>query len=319
MNGNDDGNAADPMTPGNVAASASRRRCRGNDIRSLACVSLALLTVAGGSPAHAVAWPDGVKAVVTLSFDLDAETVWWDDPEAMTGRPGPLSQGRYGPTVALPRILELLAKHDLKATFFVPAWVARTYPDAVRSIAAGGHEIGAHGVRHVPPEQLLPAEELARLRESVEVLADISGTRPVGYRAPAWALGDSTLELVAREGFLYSSNLMDADVPYLHSAPAGLVELPVSWVLDDAPHFWFDEESWNKRIVSASSVRELWEEEFTAAYETNGYVGLTLHPQFIGRPARLRMLEELLVWMKGFDGVWITDCATIAKYVKDTQ
>lgn len=260
-------------------------------------------------------WPRNARMAVTLSFDLDAETVWWDDPETMHGQRGPLSQGAYGPRIALPKILALLRRHGIHATFFVPTWVAETYPEAIEDIVSDGHEVGAHGIRHVAPTQLTPAEERRRLTESIEVLQEMTGARPAGYRAPAWALSDSTLDLVSRAGFFYSSNLMDADLPYVHTEPAGLVELPVSWVLDDAPHFWFDESSWNKTILSAAAVRVLWEEEFTATYEMNGYFGLTMHPQFIGRPARLDMLDDLLEWIRSFEGVWIATCLEVAEHV----
>lgn len=267
----------------------------------------------------AAAWPDGVTAVVTLSFDLDAETVWWQNPETMVGEPGPLSQGAYGPRVALPKILDLLSRHRLHATFFIPSWVATSYADAVRDIISHGHEVAAHGVRHVSPRLLEPAEERRRLRESIAVLEKLAGSRPVGYRAPAWALSPATLGLASREGFLYSSNLMDADLPYVHVDPEGLVELPVSWVLDDAPHFWFDEETWNKTILPASTVQALWREEFTAIYEDGGYFGLTMHPQFIGRPARLRMLDEFLQWLAEHDGVWIATCRQVAEHVRRSE
>jgi len=197
----------------------------------------------------------------------------------------------------------------------VPAWIAETYPDEIRAIVHGGHEVGAHGVRHVPPTALDPAEERRRLVESIEVLQRFIGSLPTGYRAPAWELSDATLRMVKRFRFAYSSNLMDADRPYVHRDPAGLVELPVSWVLDDAPHFWFDESSWDKTIRSAASVRALWQEEFRAAYADSGYFNLTLHPQFIGRPARLAMLDELLAWMQEFDGVWFATCSDVARYV----
>lgn len=281
----------------------------------LATAVLFGLTVTQAAEAN---WPGNARVAVTLSFDLDAETVWWDDPETMAGQRGSLSQGAYGPRVALPRILALLERHRIPATFFVPSWVAESYPDAIRDIVAGGHEIGAHGVRHVAPTQLDRAEERRRLTQSIEVLERKTGIRPVGYRAPAWALSDATLDLVGSAGFLYSSNLMDADVPYVHTDPAGLVELPVSWVLDDAPHFWFDESSWNKTILSAAAVRKLWQEEFAAAHEMNGYFGLTMHPQFIGRPARLKMLDELLEWIRSFEGVWIATCREVAEHTRNS-
>ena len=268
-------------------------------------------------PANASGWPDNVTTTVTLTFDLDAETVWWSDSEAMTGNPSSLSQGHYGPTVAVPRILAVLAKHDVKATFFIPAWVAENYPDTVRNIAAAGHEIGAHGVRHVAPSSLTADEEREVFAESVRIIEAVGGKRPVGYRAPSWALSEVTLALAAGAGFTYSSNLMDADLPYVHESPKGLVELPVSWILDDAPYFWFDEDSWNKKIHSAADVRAIWQEEFTAAYESGGYLNLTMHPQIIGRPARIRMLDEFISWMKNFDAVRFATCNEVADQVRE--
>lgn len=266
--------------------------------------------------ANAAEWRDGARIAITLTFDLDAETVWWGDADNMTGNPSSLSQGTYGPNVAVPKILAMLEKHGVVATFFIPSWVAEKYPDTVRSIADAGHEIGAHGVNHIAPVQLTPAQELEVFAESIRVLQKIGGKRPVGYRAPSWAFSNVTLGLAADTGFLYSSNLMDADVPYVHDDPPGLVELPVSWVLDDAPYFWFDEDSWNKKIHSAASVKAIWQEEFDAAYENSGYLNLTMHPQIIGRPARIQMLDEYITWMKGFDGVWMTTGSAVAEYVR---
>ena len=269
--------------------------------------------------ASAAEWPADARIAITLTFDLDAETVWWSDVDTMTGNPSSLSHGRYGPDVAVPKILAVLEKHDVKATFFIPSWVAEQYPNAVRSIARAGHEIGAHGVKHVSPVQLTPEQEAATFAESIRVLDRVAGKRPVGYRAPSWAFSNVTLTLAARSGFLYSSNLMDADEPYIHEYPSDLVELPVSWVLDDAPYFWFDEDSWNKTIHSAASVKAIWQEEFEAAYNDNGYLNLTMHPQIIGRPARLHMLDDFIGWMKSHENVWITTGTALAVYVRGQQ
>jgi peptidoglycan/xylan/chitin deacetylase (PgdA/CDA1 family) len=262
-------------------------------------------------------WPEGKICAVTISFDVDGETVWWEDPATQQAPPGSVSHGRYGPQRALPKILELLERHRLRATFFVPSWIAETYPEPIKAIAAAGHELGAHGARHESPSTLDRDEELRVLRDSRALLQRVTGASVVGYRAPSWALSESTLDLVAKEGFLYSSNLMDSDLPYVHGDPRGLVELPVSWVLDDAAHFWFDEDSWDKPIVSAASVAAIWKEEFEAAYEEGGYFNLTLHPQFIGRPTRLKMLDRFLSWTKGFPAVWFATAEEVAVRVKE--
>ena len=283
--------------------------------RTSLALHVALSTLILPFATGAAEWPEDAKVAVALTFDLDAETVWWSDAGTMTGNPSSLSQGRYGPNVAVPKILSLLEKRGIKATFFIPTWVAENYPHSVRGIAAAGHEIAAHGVKHVSPVLLTPDEELQVLRESTRILEQFSGRKPRGYRAPSWAISDVTLELAAQEGFSYSSNRIDSDLPYIHDNPRGLVELPVSWVLDDAPYFWFDEDSWNKTIHSAASVKAIWQEEFVAAYETGGYLNLTMHPQIIGRPARLRMLDELIDWMTEFEGVWFATCDELAEHV----
>ena len=261
-------------------------------------------------------WPNDAKVAVNLTFDLDAETIRWSDEDSMTGNPSSMSQGVYGPKTAVPQLLSLLEEHDLTVTFFIPSWVAERYPEATRSIAAAGHEIAAHGVKHVSPVNLTPSEERAVFAESVRVLEQMTGRRPVGYRAPSWAISEISLSLAAETGFTYSSNLMDADLPYVHENPPGLVELPVSWVLDDAPYFWFDEDTWDKKIHMAEDVKAIWQEEFFAAYETGGYVNLTMHPQIIGRPSRMRMLDELIRWMKRYDGVWFATCAEVAAHIR---
>jgi len=274
--------------------------------------ALALLTAPSLDAAD---WPDGARVAVTLTFDLDAETVWWSDPQSETGAPSSLSQGRYGPLVAVPKIIEVLDRHDVPATFFIPAWVIDRYPDAVMAVIDAGHEIGAHGVRHISPTNLSLEEERFAIAESVRVIERVSGKRPVGYRAPSWALSNATLGIAASAGFRYSSNLMDADLPYVHDDPPGMVELPVSWILDDAPYFWFDEDSWNKKIHSAADVEAIWRESFEAAWRDGGYVNLTMHPQIIGRPARLAMLDRLIGWMKAQEGTWFATGAQVTAHI----
>ena len=256
------------------------------------------------------------RVSVVLSFDMDAETVWWSDAESMTGNPSSLAQGRYGPNVALPGILEVLHRRGVNATFFIPSWVIDNYPDAVRSIVDAGHEIGAHGVKHESPNGLTAAEEKVVLQDSIDVIERVTGAPPAGYRAPSWAFSDITMSLVIDAGFTYSSNFMDTDQPYIHADSNSLVELPISWILDDAPYFWFDEDSWNKKIHSAADVEAIWKEEFAAIYDKGGYYGLTMHPQIIGRPGRLAMLDRLIGWMQAHEGVSFVTGAKLAAEIR---
>ena len=164
-------------------------------------------------------WPAGARGAVAFTFDFDAEEVWiGDDPENVN-RPGVLSQGTYGAKVAVPRILELLQRHDLQQTFFVPGRVAERYPGRLREIVAAGHEVGHHGYTHTSPAKLeRPAEE-AELVPALEVLHGL-GADPVGYRSPSWEFSASTIELLQKHGFRYSSNYMDDLHPYLHPGAA---------------------------------------------------------------------------------------------------
>ena len=150
-----------------------------------------------------LSWPHGARAACAFTFDLDAETLWL--ARGVT-EPVTLSQGTFGVLEALPRILDLLRQAEIRASFFVPAWVAEHHPGAVPAIVAGGHEVGCHGDVHEKVNDLDAVQEERILVRSLEVLTKQAGRRPVGYRAPAWQLSERTLGLLARHGFEYSSN-----------------------------------------------------------------------------------------------------------------
>jgi peptidoglycan/xylan/chitin deacetylase (PgdA/CDA1 family) len=239
--------------------------------------------------------------------------VWIGDDPANAERPGVLSQGTYGAKVAVPLILELLAYHGVRATFFVPGRVAERYPERVSEIVAAGHELGHHGYTHASPTRLTRAEEEAELLRARELLEGF-GVAVTGYRSPSWDFSANTLALLEAHGFRYSSNLMDDIRPYRHVG--GIVELPVQWMLDDAAHFWFSTADWTKKISTTAEVRSIWEEEFRGIRELGGCFILTMHPQIIGRPSRLRLLDSFLSFVAGDGGAWIATCEEIAASVE---
>lgn len=259
-------------------------------------------------------WPEGFQCAATLTFDLDGETLWLSRDPANKDRPGVLSQGVYGPKVAVPLILDLLARTGIRATFFVPGWVAEHYPDRVRAIHQAGHEVGHHGYLHEWLDPARPDVEEDVLRRGITALQDLIGERPVGYRSPAWELTGHTLPLIEKYGFIYSSNLMDDIRPYFHPGSGRVVELPTQWLLDDAPFFLFSVKPPNRPISPASHVREAWEEEFHGLYRQQGLFNLTMHPQLIGRPGRLLMLEQLIGTIRTHPGVWFATCRQVAEY-----
>ena len=255
-------------------------------------------------------WPDGARCAVSFTFDFDAEEVWIGEDPENAHRPGVLSQGTYGAKVAVPELLQLLARHEVRATFFVPGRVAERYPARVQEILAAGHELAHHGYTHTSPTRLSRDEEEHELVQALEVLRSF-GAEVTGYRSPSWDFSPHTLGLLADHGFAYSSNLMDDIRPYRHEG-SPLVELPIQWILDDAAHFWFDGAGWTNKIATTAEVRSIWEEEFLGIRAMAGACVFTMHPQIIGRPSRLAFLDALVGFVKGHEDVWIATAGEIA-------
>jgi peptidoglycan-N-acetylglucosamine deacetylase len=247
---------------------------------------------------------------VAFTFDFDAEEVWIGEDPANADRPGVLSQGTYGAKVAVPLVLELLERHGITATFFVPGRVGERHPQRVREILAAGHEVGLHGYTHRSPADLAPGEEREELVRARAVLEGL-GAAPVGYRSPSWEFSAETVDLLVEAGLSYSSNFMDDIRPYVHEGTS-IVELPVQWILDDAPHFWFSNASWDRKIATTGEVRQIWEEEFQGIRRLGGTCVFTMHPQIIGRPSRLAFLDDFITYIKSHDDVRIGTCAQLA-------
>ena len=165
-------------------------------------------------PAEPVAWPGGARCAASFSFDVDAESAMLAVDHGHADRMSAISHQAYGPLVGVPRILKILARHDVTSTFFVPGYTALRYPDVIRSIVAEGHEIAHHGYLHEAMAGLSVEQEAAILDRGLEVLERVTGSRPTGYRAPMWELNWHSPKLLHDRGFLYDSSLMDADHPY---------------------------------------------------------------------------------------------------------
>lgn len=257
--------------------------------------------------------PDALRLTVALTFDFDALAV-----EARTGGgPVALSRGEYGPRVGAPRILELLEREGIASTWFVPGHTAVSFTDRVAEVAAAGHELGCHGWAHEDLATLDAQQERAVLERSAAAIGEIGG-RPRGFRAPFWSLSPRTLEWVEELGFTYDSSLMADDFHLYrvrhgdrHSAERSdlgqashLVEVPISWQLDDWPHFEPGRLGLGP-LSAPSKVEEIWTEELLWAHqhEPGGVLTITMHPEAIGRGSRLRMLERFITRAKSLEGV----------------
>lgn len=263
-------------------------------------------------------WPEGKVAAASFTFDVDAESaVLWGN-EAAGARMSVMSHQAYGPLVGIPRILDLLDRHQIPSTFFVPGHTAHRYPAAVRSIVAAGHEIAHHGYLHEQPTALTLDEEIEALDRGLEALAEVAGVRPSGYRAPMWDLSWRTPGLLAERGFLYDSSLMDADIPYeLEVGSQSLVEIPIQWALDDWEQYcYLPDIAGSGLIESPRKARELWQLEFDALRNAGACWVLTNHPFLSGRASRAVELGDLMRYVVEHTDVWTSSLGAIAEHVR---
>jgi peptidoglycan/xylan/chitin deacetylase (PgdA/CDA1 family) len=257
------------------------------------------------------------RLTVCLTFDFDAMSLWIGYPHK-SSNPAAISRGEFG-AIAVPRILSLLERHALVATFFVPGHTALAYPQLVAEIAERGHEIGHHGWVHENPAEFDRAGEARNIERGLAALSDTADITPRGYRSPGGALSTNTVELLLEYGFLYDSSCSASDFfpyylrrgdqwsqteAYVFGTPSQLLELPWAWHLEDFASVEF-QPPFSANIYPPSTLREIWQGDFDYAYEhcAGGIYDLVLHPQAIGRGHRITMLESFISYMQEKDGV----------------
>ncbi len=270
-------------------------------------------SVRAGRSLQPTTWPDGARVAVLLSFDVDNETI-----ALRFGQPtvGDLSQGEYGARVGLPRVVDVLDRYRVPATFFIPSVSLRLNPQMADVIKRSGrHEFAAHGWVHEMNSSLDSATERALVVRAVEELTALTGERPVGYRAPSWNFSPNTLRIIRDLGFRYESSLMADDRPYellASGQPTGIVELPVEWILDDAPLL----NPRGDRYSTPREVLQVYIDEFDVAYRERTMFLLTMHPHYIGHRSRILILERLIEHIRSKPGVWFATHREAAEYVR---
>jgi len=260
------------------------------------------------------AWPAGARVAVLLSFDVDNQT-----GVLRTGKPsiGPLSQGEYGARVGLQRVVDLIDRHEIPASFFIPSESLRLNPHMTEVIQRSGrHEFAVHGWVHEYNSDLTAEVERELVERAVNYLTTATGERPVGYRAPSWNFSPNTLDIIREIGFLYDSSLMADDRPYEINAagkPTGMVELPVEWILDDAPLM----NPLGSRYSAPREVLQVYKDEFDVAYEEGTMFLLTMHPHYIGHRSRIVVLAELIDHIRAKGDVWFATHRQAVDYIKE--
>jgi peptidoglycan/xylan/chitin deacetylase (PgdA/CDA1 family) len=250
------------------------------------------------------------RHIVCLTFDFDAISGFIARGQTT---PSWISRGEFGPRVGAPRLLALLKKHGIRSTWFIPGHTIETYPRACEAVVAAGHEIAHHGWTHRPPASLTREEEERELVRGNEAIRKLVGRAARGYRSPSWDLSPHSVRLLLKHGFLYDSSLMGDDYTPYHAregdvielekparfgAESALVEMPIHWAADDAPHFEYlrTETTFRQGLMNASAVGENWINDFLYMRDNLdwGVLTYTCHPYVIGRGARMMMLERVI-------------------------
>ena len=257
------------------------------------------------------------RHIVCMTFDFDSLT-----PQIARGytMPSRRSRGEFG-IIGAQRILALLKKHEIRATWFTPGQTIETYPDAANQVVDAGHEIAHHGWTHKMPSTYESLEEEeADVKRGCETIKSLTGRYPRGYRSPAWEFSDYTLEVLLNNGFDYESSLMgndytpyrvrqgdiiDPEQPVIFGPETHLVEMPISWSLDDSPAFEYQRHptAIQQGLANTNAVLENWYDDFLYMTQTMdwGVITYTCHPQIIGRGHRMMMMDRLIEKLKQHD------------------
>lgn len=269
-------------------------------------------------------WKGNKKCAVSITVNLKGEYFWLSMFPESKNKPKTLSLGTFGIDVGLDRILSLLESYHVKSTFFVPGAIAEKYEEKILSIHDKGHEIANHGYEHENLALLDKNEQEYAIVKSNDILKSITGSTPIGFRAPEGEITKETYDVLESIGFMYDSSLMDDDMPYYISfgdKTYGIIQLPIKWQLYDFPYFAFNYNpafpTGQGRIAPYSSVLSNWVYEYEG-YKKNGlaYV-LQIEPQTIATPGRLQILKKFLDYLFKEDDTWVCTCAEMQDYYKE--
>jgi peptidoglycan/xylan/chitin deacetylase (PgdA/CDA1 family) len=260
-------------------------------------------------------WPGQRPVAVSFTFDVDAEAGYLGESPSYARRLTSLSEGRFGVTRGVPRVLELLGRHGIPATFFVPGHTAASHPGLVERLLAAGHEVGHHGHLHLRSDKASHAAQVDEIEFGLAALARAGAPKPTGYRSSSWELTPETFALLVQHGFTYDSSCMGDDRPYLeHCGDASILELPVHWSLDDYPMFgWTIDHGGN--FTAPPVLFDGWSAEYASARRERRHTSFTMHPEVIGRAARFEQLERFVERLVADGDVWFARLDQVATHV----
>ncbi|KIW62600.1 hypothetical protein PV04_10760 [Phialophora macrospora] len=275
------------------------------------------------------------RVLVGYGIDVDAVANWINTCDGSPQDPTNVSRGIYGATVGLDRLLKLLDKYNIKASFFTPAHSIQSFPKQLEKVRDAGHEIGLHGYTHEYPSLMSEAQQRDVLTRSIKVLTDFCSKKPLGYTAPAWATSKELIAQLEEFGILYDHSFMYHDFqmhfapdcshswvetdhkheaeywmrPMTSMKPSKVVEIPANWHLDDWPPFQPVLGKPSHGYVDDQTVERLWKKQFDFAYrEYDEFVfPISIHPQVSGKPHVILMHERIIEYINSHEGVeWMT-------------
>lgn len=258
-------------------------------------------------------WPSGKQSATLLSVDVDAQVPFmWAHRDGLPDRVATLEIRNFGPRTGLYRLIDLFARYNVKASFYVPGLTAETNPEILPALVEAGHEIGLHGYFHEIVADVSDAEFTGALEASIELFVKQTGKSPVGFRSPAWEITPHMLREMKRVGLAYDSSLSGFDHPYEID---GITEIPVQWATDDAIFFKFEGGGRDKwPLQSGQAILHDWISEWRTLHRFSGLFTLTVHDWISGRAQRIALLEELLDNITSQKDAWVTTAAEIAAY-----
>lgn len=262
-------------------------------------------------------WPSSFHAALCVTWDVDDEAPYYSRGLTSHHDVSEIEQRQYGIRRAVPAIFSMLQEAGIPASFYVPAYIAKQWPQVVQTLTTYGYEIGAHGFLHEPVRNLGIEDEARIIKEAVDVLGSISHQSILGYRTPSWQFNEWTADLLCRNGVLYDSSLMGDHSVYQLAIETGqtLFEIPIHWNLDDV-EFWGHTHVTRSHTISApSAVYEIWTAELDGIVQRGGVCVLTLHPHVSGRPGLLSVVHRFIRYAKSLSALWITTPREIAQYV----
>ncbi|UVJ45653.1 polysaccharide deacetylase [Pseudomonas sp. LS1212] len=260
-------------------------------------------------------WPDRRPVAVSLTFDVDAEAGFLGDSPTFARRLTSLSEGRFSVKRGVPRILELLGRHGIKGSFFVPGHTVEQHPGLIDQLLQQGHEVGHHGHMHLRSDKVSEQQQVEEMERGLAALIKAGAPKPAGYRSSSWELTPETFDLVIKHGFKYDSSCMGDDRPYIETCNGqSILELPVHWSLDDWPMFgWSIDNGGN--FTHPRTLTDVWLAEYESARRDGRHTTFTMHPEVIGRAARFEQLERFVERLVSDGDVWFARLDEVARHV----